>query len=165
MSRRTLEALLWAAALALSLAAWSRLRHAVPPAAPVPAAASLAAPPPVRRVPAGVVAAAGEVVRRGNPFRLDRAPAPVRFAATPAPGMGMVPPPPPQPPRAPLVLAGVIGPPWQALIEGIPGHSGAVVVRAGDRVEDLRVLSITRDRAVIQGADTTWRLTLKRTWQ
>jgi hypothetical protein len=73
--------------------------------------------------------------------------------------------PPPQPPRVPLVLAGVIGPPWQALIEGIPGHSGAVVVRAGDRVEDLRVLSITRDRAVIQGADTTWRLTLKQTWQ
>jgi hypothetical protein len=64
-----------------------------------------------------------------------------------------------------LVLAGVIGPPWQALIEGIPGHPGAVVLRQGQRIEDMRVISITRDRAVVQGADTTWRLTLKRNWQ
>jgi len=36
-------------------------------------------------------------------------------------------------------------------------------VRAGDRVEDLRVVSVTRQRAVIRGTDTTWTLTLKGT--
>jgi hypothetical protein len=151
--------LLWGAALALALAAWTRVRHAVPAAGAMVPDAEAPAPAPVARVPAGVLAAAGEAARRGDPFRLDRAPAPVRFGAPPAPAPGMAPPP---PPRAPLTLAGVVGPPWQALIEGMPGHAGAVVVRAGDRVEDLRILSVTREQAVVRGTDTTWRLTLKR---
>jgi hypothetical protein len=163
VSRRRLEVLLWSAAAALALLAWRRVRDAVPPvpaAAPPAATAPRPLPP---RAPPAALAAAAEKARRGNPFRLDRSPAPVRYAVAPVPGLPAPPPPPPAPPRSPLTLAGVVGPPWQALIQGIPGHSGAVVVRAGARIEDLRVISVTRDRAVIQGADTTWRLTLKGT--
>ena len=165
MSRRRFEAMLWVAACALALLAWRRVRDAVPRVPGAPSTAVVTLRPPPARPPAPMLAAAAEAAQRGNPFRLDRSPAPVRYAAAPVPGLPMQPPPPPAPPGPVLVLAGVVGPPWQALIEGIPGRSGAVVVRAGDRVEDLRVLSVTRDRAVIQGTDTTWRLTLKRTWQ
>jgi hypothetical protein len=159
-----MEAALWALALVLTLAAWMRVRHAVPAVGASVADEALAAPAPVMRVPVTVLASAAATAREGDVFRLDRAPSPVRFAATPGAMMPGPPAPPPQP-HAMLVLAGVIGPPWQALIEGIPGHAGAVVLRQGEKIEDLRVISITRDRAVVQGADTTWRLTLKRNWQ
>lgn len=161
MTRRKIEALLWTAAAALALLAWRRVRDAVPAAeAEASTGVAAVAPLPPRPAPTGLASAA-RLARERNPFRLDRMPAPVRYAVAPVPGLPAPPPPPPAPPRPPLQLAGVVGPPWQALIEGIPGRNGAVVVRAGDRVDDLRVLSITRDRAVIQGADTTWRLTLK----
>jgi hypothetical protein len=39
------------------------------------------------------------------------------------------------------------------------------VVRAGDRVEDLRIRSISAELVVVQGQDTTWRLQIKRTGQ
>jgi hypothetical protein len=161
VSRRRLEILLWTAAAALALLAWRRVRDAVPPVpAAAPPGATAQRPLPARASPAALAAAA-QAARRGNPFRLDRSPAPVRYAVAPVPGLPVPPPPPPAPPRSALTLAGVVGPPWQALVQGIPGRSGAVVVRAGDRIDDLRVLSVTRDRAVIQGTDTTWRLTLK----
>jgi len=162
MNRRRLELLLWCAAAAFALLAWRRVEGALPR---VQAAAVEMAP--ARSLPsrptAATVAAAAGAARRGNPFRLDRAPAPVPFTAAPIAGMPVPSLPPPAPPHAPLVLAGVVGPPWKALIEGIPGRSGAVMVRAGDRVEDLRVVSVTRQRAVIRGTDTTWTLTLKGT--
>ncbi|MBV9107952.1 MAG: hypothetical protein JO306_00920 [Gemmatimonadetes bacterium] len=165
MSRRGMEAALWALALVLSLTAWMRVRHAVPAVGASVPDAALAAPAPVGRVPVTVLASAAAAARDGDVFRLDRAAPPVRFAATPGAVVPAGPPAPPPQPHAMLVLAGVIGPPWQALIEGIPGHAGAVVLRQGEKIEDLRVISITRDRAVVQGADTTWRLTLKRNWQ
>jgi hypothetical protein len=40
-----------------------------------------------------------------------------------------------------------------------------VLVRQGDAVGDLKIRVVGRDTVVIQGADTTWRLTLKRPWQ
>jgi hypothetical protein len=165
MTRRTLEALLWIAAGMLALLAWSRVREAVPRVPAVSPSTATAAGAIPERPPASTLASAALAAQRGNPFRLDRSPSPLRYAVAPVAGLPPPPAPPPPPQRPPLALAGVVGPPWQALIEGIPGRNGAVVVSAGDRVEDLRVISVSRDRAVIQGADTTWRLTLKGTWQ
>jgi hypothetical protein len=74
-------------------------------------------------------------------------------------------PPEPKAPRPTLVLRGIIGgPPWSAILEGIPGRQGSVVLRRGDTVAALVVRAVRRDTVVIEGADTTWRLTVKRSW-
>jgi hypothetical protein len=64
-----------------------------------------------------------------------------------------------------LVLAGTVGgPPWAALVEGIPGREGAVLVRAGDVLGTLTVRTVKRDTVTIQARDTVWRLSLKKPW-
>lgn len=70
---------------------------------------------------------------------------------------------PPKPPKPMLSLRGILGgPPWDALIEGVPGHEGAVVLRVGQRSGDIIVRAIRRDTVFLQGMDTTWKLTLRR---
>jgi len=99
-----------------------------------------------------------------DPFRLARHPSPVAYRPELE---GFVPPPAqPRPPKPALVLTGMLGgPPWEALIEGIPEHNGALLVHEGDKFGDLRVRAIRRDSVIISSADTTWRLGLKRSWQ
>ena len=48
------------------------------------------------------------------------------------------------------------GPPWQALIEGIPGQSQAVLVQSGTVLDHLSIRAITRDGVIVRGPDTTW---------
>jgi hypothetical protein len=68
-----------------------------------------------------------------------------------------------KPPKPVLSLRGILGgPPWDALVEGVPGHEGAVVLRAGQRSGDITVRAIRRDTVFLQGMDTTWKLTLRR---
>jgi hypothetical protein len=94
-------------------------------------------------------------------FRLVRRPSPVAFRAS---GDGD-PPPAPTPPKPPLALSGVIGgPPWSGLLDGVPGHDQSVVVHAGDTIAKLLVRSVTRNRVVIVGLDTTWQLTVRNPW-
>jgi hypothetical protein len=99
----------------------------------------------------------------GNPFRIDRIPAPVAFmpntgALKPVATAVVV-------PRPVLLLRGIVGPPWQALLEGVPGKQGAIVVRPGDRFGELRIERIRHDTVVVRGADTTWRLAVARVWR
>ena len=96
----------------------------------------------------------------GDLFRASRSPSPVAFANA----IEGAPPPAPKPPRASLAVTGIIGPPWEAIVEGVPGRDGGVVVRRGDVIGELQVRSVRRDSVVIQGADTTWRLTVRRAW-
>jgi prophage tail gpP-like protein len=65
-----------------------------------------------------------------------------------------------------LRLQGVIGRTnrWEAVIAGIPGRDGSVVVRAGDTLEGLRIRRIDRDTVVVGAVDTTWKLTVKGVW-
>ena len=59
-----------------------------------------------------------------------------------------------------------MGPPWQALLEGVPGREGtAVVVRRGDVLGDLRIRDVTGTTVTVVGPDTTWRLTVRKGWQ
>lgn len=169
MSRRRMEALLWALALAVLLPGGTRWRRAEP-AAEAPPAARDAAPAEPRRVPRERLASAAASVAGGNPFRLDRAPAPIGFQQPPAPGMpgtfpGMAPYEPPPPPRPQLLVSGIVGPPWQAMLEGVPGREGAVVVRQGEVLGELRIREITRSVVVVASPDTTWRLTVRTPWQ
>ncbi|HET7463778.1 MAG TPA: hypothetical protein VFJ82_21160 [Longimicrobium sp.] len=166
MKRTHVEALLWALALAIGVAAWRQARAVVPPEAAQPAARP-AAPPEPLRFSAGQMAQAAGSIARGDPFRLDRRPSPVAFNALPngvEGGMGM-PPAPPPPPRPQLSVSGIVGPPWAALLDGVPGRDGSVMVRAGERVGELTVRRVGPDGVVVVGMDTTWRLSLKRTWQ
>lgn len=165
MKGRRLEALLWILALLVVLLGWQRWRHAAPEAESAPGALR-ATPPEPRPVSRERLVAAGRAVVGGNPFRLDRAPAPIGFnqPGMMMPGMQPVYVPPP-PPRPPLAVTGIVGPPWQAVMEGIPGREGtSVVVRRGDVFGDLRIRDVTRTTVVVSAPDTTWRLTVRR-WQ
>jgi hypothetical protein len=104
--------------------------------------------------------AVGEIADR-NLFRPERTRAEEQVAATaPGPTAMAVPSNKPH-----LVLKGVLGgPPWDAVVEGIPGREGAVVIRVGESVAGVSVRAIRRDTAYVRGFDTTWALPLTRTW-
>ena len=164
MTRHRIELVLWLLAGAAALSGWLRWHRAVP----TPPSASAAAIPPAPAVagplPAGTLAAAVRATTADDVFRLDRSPAPLAFSAQP-PALAPGAPPPPPRFRPPLAVSGIVGPPWQAFLEGVPEREGSVVVQAGDTLASLRVRSVTRDLVVIQGADTTWRLTIRKPWQ
>jgi hypothetical protein len=98
-----------------------------------------------------------------DPFRLVNRPSTVRYDAKLEGGMG-VPAPFVAPVRPPLVLKAVIGgPPWQAIVDGMPGQQPGTIVRTGNTFDKLTVRSVGKDTVVIQAPDTTWKLTLTRT--
>lgn len=102
----------------------------------------------------------GDAVRRivsSDPFRLDRRPAELPFGATPVVAIT----PERRIQQAPKV-SGILGPPWRAALEGVPGRAGGVLVAAGDTIGLWRVVSVRRDSIVIQSPDTTWRLAMRR---
>lgn len=96
-----------------------------------------------------------------DPFRLVNRPSTVRYDAKTEGGIGapaqFVPP----PVRPPLALKAIVGgPPWQAVVDGIPGQQPGTIVRSGNTFDKLTVRSVGRDTVVIQASDTTWKLTL-----
>jgi hypothetical protein len=119
-----------------------------------------AAPP---RATADSLESAVEVIANLNLFRPERTSAEQHESAQPTTAMGM-----PQPPstKPRLVLRGLLGgPPWDAIIEGIPGREGSVVLRAGQSLDGVTVRAVRQDTAWARGFDTTWTLTLSRSWQ
>jgi len=96
-----------------------------------------------------------------DPFRLANAPASVRYdpksdgvAAAPAAA---------PPVRPNLMLKAIVGgPPWQAVVDGIPGQPAGTIIRAGATFDKLIARAVTRDSVVIQGPDTTWVLSFRR---
>jgi hypothetical protein len=108
--------------------------------------------------------AVSDVAER-NLFRPERAMAEASSAPMAAIGPTMGVPAPMTPGRPRLTLRGVLGgPPWDALIEGIPGREGAVVMRAGETQAGVTIRAIRRDTVLARGFDTTWALTLARSW-
>jgi hypothetical protein len=98
---------------------------------------------------------AADSVASSDPFRLDRHPsaAPIDQPAIAAVTV----------PSLHLELSGVMGgPPWRAIVTGIPGHEVGVVVRAGDTLGGIRIRTIRRDTVVIQAGDSTMRFILKK---
>lgn len=97
-------------------------------------------------------------IARHAPFRLSTEAPSVRYGESPREAEI----PPPAPARLPslAVRAIVGGPPWQALIEGLPGSQGATVVRIGDVYAGLTVRRIDSARVVLRGLDSTWVLAL-----
>lgn len=163
MKRRLVEHLLWcivAAGPTTSYLLWKL----DPGDGDLVSTTAMSAPLEVRALPADSIARAAAALTSDNPFRFDRKPAGVPYQ----PELEGAPPPPPAPPKPPkpvLVLRGIVGgPPWDAMVEGIPDRQGPVLVRRGDTLGGLTIRAIRRDTVIIQGADTTWRLTIKRAW-
>ena len=104
------------------------------------------------------VAIAEESIVSNDPFRIANSPTAARYDPTSesvrpndAAPLILV--------RPSFVLRAIVGgPPWQAVIDGIPGQPSGTVVRAGMIFDKLTVSAITRDNVVIKGPDTTWAL-------
>jgi hypothetical protein len=156
MSGRITELLLWVLTAGFAAVGGFRVRGAMPAVdtgRPVVQSAPVL-PSYAARDSLGTAAA---FTADHNPFRLNRQPA----MAGAVSGSSVAAPPAPRPV---LLLRGLVGasPAWQAILEGIPGRAGGVVVSKGDTVGGLRVRRITRDTVIVQGTDTTWKLTVKR---
>jgi hypothetical protein len=164
MTALRIERTLWLAAL-LALAAGAieaRHRSAQLWAAASPTLLSVVAVVPARPAPDALESAVEEITEN-NLFRPERASAEQHKSAQPEMPMAM-----PQPPSSKphLVLRGVLGgPPWDAIIEGIPGREGSAVLRTGQSLGGITVRAVRRDTAYARGFDTTWVLPLARSWQ
>jgi hypothetical protein len=118
-----------------------------------------ATPSPPRGATADSLAAATEAIIANDPFRLARVPAAVRFGESPTVATLN----PVNPPRPPLLLRAIVGgPPWQAVLDGLPGQPSGTVVRPGAVFETIRISAITSDTVIVQASDTVWKLTVKR---
>jgi hypothetical protein len=163
MTRRALERILWSVALAsiaVSIIEW----HRAPSTRYAPSSPLLRSSPVwIDEFGGDVQVHAAVTLVEANPFRFDRGPASVRYQAELEGSSG--PPSPATPPKPTLVLRGIVGgPPWEAMVDGIPGRQGSVLIRQGDTLGQLDVRAISRDTVTIRGADTTWKLAMKRSW-
>ena len=102
------------------------------------------------------------LARRTTPFRLGRKPSSERYGAPPV----SVAPLPPPAPKPQLVLSGILwGREPAAIVEGVPGQEAPVVFRQGESIGPFRLIRIEAGKAVIQGMDTTWTLTVREPWK
>lgn len=156
MMVRWVEGTLYLFAVTLSSATAWRITHAIPPHAPVQIAMALGLPAP--HATTDSLADAIALIAAENLFRPERASANDADEATGTAGTLPV----MRPSRPTLVLRGVLGgPPWDAIIDGVPGHAGSVVLRTGQRFGELEVRAFRHDTVFIRGMDTTWTLTLR----
>jgi|SRR6185312_899880 len=162
MRALVLERCAWAAtlvAIAATVRSWYHITRSVE--APLPAIWPVS--PPVRPMSSDSLGVLTSRIVDSDPFRLDRKPAAVAYGAAQdtLPNRTAAA---PEAPRPPLVLVGIVGPPWRALVDGVPGHDGSIVLRAGQSIAGLRVRNVTASTTTISGVDTTWQLAVKRTW-
>jgi hypothetical protein len=159
---RVVEAGAWIGGViagATSLLLWKVNTPMRPGSSPLPAAAAFVAD----RLTDEELNAHVEQIVDADLFRLSRTPSPIPYSSETQINMSG---PIDRPSRPQLILAGIVGgPPWVALIDGIPGRTGSVVVRRGDTLSGLLIRDITRTQTIISAADTLWKLTLKRTWK
>ena len=96
-----------------------------------------------------------------TPFRLPSRQPVVRYGAPPA----VVAAPVPQPPKPVLALTGVLwGSEPAALLRGIPGTDGEIVVHRGETHGPIHVRAINPQAIELEGMDTTWTLTVRTPW-
>jgi hypothetical protein len=123
---------------------------------------ALPTPAPILGPRSSTLVAASEALVTRDPFRLERKPSGVAYT----PAAEGAPPPVAPPARPALAVVGIVGgPPWEALLDGVPGRQGSALVRRGDTLSGLRIRSITKDTVKVTGMDTTWILSVRRAWQ
>lgn len=159
MNRWRPELLMLAATLAAGAIAarrWFHLEPATETRRAIPAVAGAS----ILGFTRSALRAAAETTVANDPFRLSNEPPDIDASAQ---GNKIKLPAPSRAPRPILVLKAITGgPPWQAIVAGIPGQPGDALITPGSSYGALTVQSITRDTVVIRAADTTWNLSLKR---
>ncbi len=161
MTMRRVEIALWMLAIAMTGAAALRARQGPLQSYAEPASRGVALD--LAGSSADSVSNVAVRIVARDPFRLQRVPAEVVYR----PDMEGVPATPaaPTPPKPMLTLGGITGgPPWEALLDGIPGADHTQLAHAGSTFGDLRVRRVTRDTVVVAGMDTVWILTLRKDW-
>ncbi|HVX41705.1 MAG TPA: hypothetical protein VHB25_19245 [Gemmatimonadaceae bacterium] len=106
------------------------------------------------RIDSGAIDSSIAMLVDNDPFRFSNTPPSVRFdpAADGLPAVAEAPAVRPQ-----LVLKAIVGgPPWSAVIDGLPGQPPGAVVRPGSRFDQITVSAVTRDSVVVRASDTTW---------
>ena len=157
MMVRWVEGTLYVIAVSLSSAAGWRITHRALPRPPAQVVTAPGLPRPHATTDSLDDAIA--LIAAENLFRPERASAKDADVANGTAGT----PPVARPPKPSLVLRGVLGgPPWDAIIDGVPGHAGSVVLRTGQQSGELQMRAFRHDTVFIRGMDTTWTLTLHR---
>lgn len=161
MTRRTLERMLWISAVwVAAIGAQHYASGRIGDDYRLIASVRMALPPAVRMFARDTLRGAAARTTEHDPFRLERRPASVAFSTTP---LGPVLPQAPVGPTIHIALQGTIGgPPWQAILSGIPGHDGTTVVRSGDTLGGIAIRRVSRDSVVVRVKDSTWTVTLAR---
>ena len=163
-THRTLRWAAWAIAALIVLASM-RAWATVVPSVRTPAPPMLPSPGSPPAIDTTALDAAAAALRDRNPFRVARRPADVRFSPW-EPRTQHSEPTAPTPRRPTLALVGILGgPPWIALVEGIPGQESGVLLSVGQEANGIVLREIQGDTAVLVGLDSTWVLTPYRPWQ
>ncbi len=112
-----------------------------------------------------VVREAARTLRDSNPFRLTRRPSLVAFG-TAAQEVEVVPEVTETPVFRPqLRLGGILGgPPWSAIIEGIPGREPGILLMPDEEYEGYRLEEVRPDTVIVSAPDTTYTLVIARPW-
>src|SRR5689334_9900 len=137
MNTQTLErALLGTAVLLMASAAARWHRAELLDAASAPA--SVAARAAVRILTDSALAEAEDLAVTNDPFRLSNTPPDVRYDLASEGVPGAPRPYVPPPVRPTFALKAIVGgPPWSAVVDGIPGQPAGTVVRQGAQFEKL----------------------------
>ncbi|MGH7649040.1 MAG: hypothetical protein ACREND_13050 [Gemmatimonadaceae bacterium] len=160
MRARTIAIALWGVAFLALVGAGATWRRALRSQA---AAAATVWPAPTPQAQPSVDSLAvltSRIIDR-DAFRLDRKPAAIayRVAGDSAITSAELP---PSVPKPQLALVGIVGgPPWAALVNGVPAHDGTVLVHASDTLSGLRIRAVSPEGVTITGLDTVWHLTTK----
>lgn len=158
MKTSTISAALVASSLCAAIIAWVRWQQFETIGAPERAGVAVLRRS-RQRVADDSLAAAEDAIVTNDPFRLSNSPPAVRYdpAADGVVQSGVL-----SQPRPSLVLKAIVGgPPWQAVIDGIPGQPPGTLAQAGSRFDRLIVRAVTRDSVIVQGADTSWVLSFR----
>lgn len=166
MSRRRWEQVIWIAASAVMLLAARQTMRANPGGASdgiiAPSHSAIASTTPALTMfdSDSLDSAAAHIVTH-DVFRLERKPATVAYSIIPGAFIAAAA---PMTPAIRIALQGTIGgPPWHAIISGVPGHDGTIVVSAGDTLGGVLIRRINRDSVTVRVKDSTWTVTLGRT--
>ena len=112
--------------------------------------------------PDSTLASAEEVIVSNDPFRLSNKPPTTRFAPGSQSAGGAI------GATAPLVRPNLVlkaivgGPPWQAIVDGLPGAAPGTLLASGAVFDKRTVRAVTRDSVIIQGPDTSWVLSFRK---
>lgn len=165
MSRRRWEQVIWIAASAVILLAARRTMRAKLGGASDVVAVRLhprtaSTTPALAMFDSDSLDSAAVRIVTHDVFRLERKSATVAYSIMPG---GVIATAAPVTPAIRIALQGTIGgPPWHAIISGVPGHDGTIVVSAGDTLGGVTIRRVNRDSVTVRVKDSTWTVALGR---